>query len=90
MSDRLLPGWETIHKALFHDENGDPVISLSTLMQKYGPEMKELGVLFEWTLGRGKRRILVGWESKIKQYFILKQRKKDEKKEGQKAIRAPG
>lgn len=86
MSDYLLVGWKMIHRALFHDRNGQSVISLSTLMQRYGPEMKELGVLFEWTLGRGKRPAIVGWESKIKHYFMVKQHKKHEQKKAKKLL----
>lgn len=80
MPEYLLISWRGIHKALFHDENGKPVISLSTLMRKYGPELKELGVVFEWQVGRNKRRTIVGWTSTIKRYFILRQQEEYEKR----------
>ena len=86
MSDYLLVGWRQIHEALFCDKDGKPVISLSTLMQKYGPNMKEVGVLFEWTSGRGKRPSIVGWQSLIKKYFVLTQQEKYEEKKAKKLL----
>lgn len=75
LSDILLIGWVQIWKELFHDKDGEPVIELDTLQRRYGPEMKEYGVIWDWTLGRGKERKIrniVGWESVIQNYFVRK------------------
>jgi len=74
LSDPLLVGWEEIHEDLFCDRTGKPVIRLDTLQKRYGPDMKKKGVIFYWTMGRGKQRKqrMVGWKSVIQNYFIRK------------------
>jgi hypothetical protein len=72
MTEYLLVGWEQIHKMLC-DEHGNPAISLSTLRQTYGPDMKRLGVVFEFHIGRGKRPSICAWPSRIMWYFTARQ-----------------
>ncbi len=81
MSDYLLRGLEEIHKDLFYGKNGRPVISFSTFRQKIVisegkkirliDDMKRLGILFQWRLGRAKRPVLCGWRSQVRNYFTL-------------------
>ena len=74
MSEYLLVGWKQIAE-LLKDRNGKQVISLSTLTHKYGPEMKRLGYVFEFNIGRAKRLNICAWPSQVKKYFIIKQQK---------------
>ena len=84
MSDYLLVGWEEIHQDLFLKKTGEPVIQLDTLQKRYGPDMKEKGVIFIWTLGMGKKRRknIVGWRSVIQNYFIRKHQRMVEEDNG--------
>jgi len=75
MPEYLLVGWKQIHEML-KDRNGNPVMSLSTLREKYGPEMKMLGVIIELHKGRGKRPSVCAWPSRIMWYFTYRQQNK--------------
>jgi hypothetical protein len=66
MTDYLLIGWKQIHEELFCDKDGEPVIKIDTFMKKYRQDMKEKGIVWKWTRGRGKERRLhniVGWKN---------------------------
>lgn len=83
MSDYLLQGWKEIHEKLFCREDGRPVTSLSTLMQKHGPGLKEVWAVFQWHRGRVGRPVIAGWRSIIQNYFIrLQQETYEAKKKG--------
>jgi hypothetical protein len=80
-NDYLLIGWMEIWKELFHDKEGNPVIALDTLQRKYGKDMQDKGVIWDWTLGAGKGRRLhniIGWKNIIQNYFIRKAQRKKE------------
>lgn len=64
----LMVGWSQIHK-MFRDRNGKPVISQSTLQQRYGPQMLRLGVCMKLHLGKGKRPVVCAWPRKVMEYF---------------------
>lgn len=81
MADYLLQGWEEIHRELFCREDGMPVMSLSTLMQRHGPGLKAAGAVFKWHKGRVGRPIIAGWRSVIMNYFILLGQLEDAEKE---------
>jgi len=78
MSEYLLVGWKQIHE-LFKDKNGKPVISLQTLRQTYGPDMKRMGVAIEFNTGSQKRPSICAWPSKVQMYWQIRQQKKWEK-----------
>lgn len=78
MTERLRLGWVDIHK-LFYAENGRPIISISTLQQKYGSELKELGIVFRWKMGPTKRPMVACWPSKVRSWWIRKQQQLYEK-----------
>ena len=82
-SQYLLVGWRQIHKML-KDWEGNPVISLSTLQQTYGPEMKKLGIVMELNLGQGKRPTTCAWPSMVIGYFIKIQQEKWEREHPEK------
>jgi len=75
MTEYLLIGWEQIHKML-RDRDGNPVISLSTLRQRYGPDMKRLGIVMELHLGRAKKPTICAWPSMVMRYFVARQQEK--------------
>lgn len=75
MVECLLVGWEEIHEML-KDQKGDPVISLRTLQQGYGPDMKRLGIVLELNLGRSKKPSICAWPSKVQLYFQIRQQNK--------------
>ena len=75
MAESLLIGWIAIHR-LFCDEEGNPVIALNTLQQSYGPELKELGIVFRYKIGKSKRPSVAAWPSKIRNWWTLKQQQK--------------
>ncbi len=70
MSDNLLITWFKIHEELFCDEKGKPVISLSSLQQKYGPGLKAAGAVMRWKRGPKKTMTIAGWRNVIQNYFI--------------------
>ena len=72
MPEYLLIGWEEIHQ-MFKTEGGKYLFSLSTLKKKLGPEMKRLGIVFEYTWGRCRRKVICGWPSVVRGYFMLLQ-----------------
>lgn len=75
MSNYLLQGWKEIHEKLFCREDGRPVISLATLIQKHGPGLKRCGAVFQWHRGRANRPVIAAWPSIIQNYFIRLQQK---------------
>lgn len=79
MPEPLLIGWVNIHK-LFCDEEGNPAMSLNTLRQLYGRELQQLGIVFRWKMGAGKRPIVACWPSKVRNWWTLKQQQKWNKK----------
>lgn len=85
MAEYLLVGWEQIHKMLC-DKDGNPVISLSTLQQKYGPEMKSLGIVIELNIGRGKRPCICAWPSRVQLYFQMLQQERWNDKHAEKQL----
>lgn len=80
MTDDLLIGWKAIHEGLFCDKVGKPVISLSTLMQKYGKDLQACGALFKYRVGRRRLTYVAGWSSVIMNYFILLGQQKEAEK----------
>lgn len=70
----LLIGWEDIH-SLFCDVQGNPVMALSTLQQKYGAELLEKGLVFRMKTGKGKRIRVCAWPSEIRHWWTRKQQK---------------
>lgn len=72
MTERLILGWENIHK-LFYTQEGKAIMSLSSLQQKYGPELKELGILFRWRIGVGGHVMVACWPSKLRNWWVRKQ-----------------
>jgi len=72
MSEPLLLGWKSIHR-LFCTQDGKPLMSESSLRQKYGPELQELGVIFRYSLGKSKRPVVAAWPSKIRNWWTRKQ-----------------
>lgn len=72
MSEPLLMGWKNIHK-LFCTQDGERIMSESTLRQKYGPELQELGVVFRYNIGKSKRPVVAAWPSKIRNWWTRKQ-----------------
>ncbi|HUT70225.1 MAG TPA: hypothetical protein VMW89_06075 [Desulfatiglandales bacterium] len=78
MTEYLLIGWEKIHEML-KDQEGNPAISLATLRQRYGPEMKRLGVVIEFNRGQGKRPTVCAWPSMVRSYFTRLQQEKWER-----------
>lgn len=71
--ERIIVGWEKIHKEIFCDKDGRAVISLSTLRQTYGPDMKKVGAVFRVHIGRGKRPYVCGYPRVIRKYFAARQ-----------------
>lgn len=76
MPEHLLIGWEQIHKMLC-DQDGNAIISLSTLKKKHGDDMKKLGVVLKMNFGRSKRPIICAWPSRIMWYFTYRQVEKE-------------
>jgi len=72
MPENLIVGWEKIHQ-LFCDEQGKPVMALTTLQQRYGRELRELGIVFRYNPGRAKRPIVAAWPSKVRNWWTKKQ-----------------
>ena len=70
MSDNLLITWTRIHEELFCDDKGRKLISLSTLMQKHGSELKACGAVFRYKVGHQRTRVIAGWRNVIHNYFI--------------------
>ena len=79
MPNHLLITWEVIHKTLFIDDDGRILLSLSSLMQKYGPGLKASGAIKPWVIGRGRARyhVVAGWKNTIENYFIRLGQKED-------------
>jgi len=69
-NDQLLIGWPKIHKALFVDDIGKVMISMSTLTQKHGPKLKACGAVFYYRRGMSRTPAIAGWFSVIQNYFI--------------------
>lgn len=80
MEDELLIGWKKIHEHLFCDKVGKPIISHSTLTQKYGKDLKACGAVFGYLTGRSRRFTIAGWASVIMNYFILLGQQKEAEK----------
>lgn len=74
MPEHLLIGWPEIHE-LFCNKEGKPLMALRTLQQTYGPELKELGIVFRYKIASGKRPTVAAWPSKIRSWWTRKQQK---------------
>lgn len=79
MPEALLIGWKNVHK-LFCDVDGKALIALTTLQQLYGPELKELGIVFRYNPGRAKKPTIAAWPSKVRNWWTRKQQKTWEEK----------
>ena len=73
MAERMLRGWKMVLDTMFIDDNGNYIISLSTLKNKYGPEILSMGLAFKMRLGRAKREEIVTYPSLIIRYLQIKQ-----------------
>jgi len=74
MPEHLLQGWTEIHEML-RLQKGGYIMSIQTLM-KHRDEMKDLGVVMEMHIGRGKRPCICAWPSRIMWFFAMKQQEK--------------
>ena len=71
MPEPLLIGWANIHK-LFYTTHGKPIMCFSTFYQKYHLELQELGIVFTWYDGSGRRPTMACWPSKVRNWWTLK------------------
>lgn len=76
-NDTLLIGWTQIYNDLFVDDIGKRMISIHTLKQKHGPNLKACGAVFAYRRGKARTPSIAGWKSVIQNYFILLGQKED-------------
>lgn len=67
--DYLLIGWKEIHEALFFNKQGKQLISINTLRQKYGPDLKASGIIVKYRRTKARTPCVAGWESRIINHF---------------------
>jgi len=70
MTEHLIMGNENIYKIL-QDSEGRAPISYSTFLQVHVPQMRKLGIIFDFTKKRGKRKPNCAWPSKVQLYFQM-------------------
>ena len=86
MSEPLTTTWKNIYK-LFDTSDGKRIMCFSSFYQKYSSELQELGIVFKWYDGSGRRPTVACWPSKVRNWWTLKQqqiwlRKKKIKEKG--------
>ncbi len=57
-------------------------IPLDTVKKRLIPDMKRIGVVFEWTMGRPPRKRLLWFPSRVMAYMGALQREKNREKAG--------
>ena len=70
MSDFICYGYKQMAQAL-KDAEGKQMYSSETVRKRFGPGMKEAGILFNMTIGQHKARVCV-WHSNLRDYIRLR------------------
>jgi len=78
MPEHLLIGLRKIH-GMLTSEDGIEAMSFETFQRRHVGRMRDLGIIFEFNIGRIKRKTLCAWPSRVMWYFMYGEKKQDEK-----------
>lgn len=80
--EHLIITWKEIREKLLRIEDTDRYLcTLQTLARTYGPELKRVGAVFQWHIGRGKKPVIACWPSIFKKFFMIMQQERYAAKE---------